>query len=111
MYMNTRTYIQRVNKEKTLTPREKRAFCGLPPKGKRKVSKEKQEEILKAASLKCPRLYNSVLYENNRVKVRLKQAPLKHITFIPKHLIRHFTPQEIRRAAKRLWYTKKYYNL
>ena len=111
MYMSTRSYTQRVNKQANLTQREKRAFCGLPPKGLRPVSKKKQVEIIKKASLKSPRLYKSVLYERNIVKVRLIDVPLKHTCFKPNQLIRHFTNDEIRRAANKFWRLKEYYNI
>ena len=45
------------------------------------MSKERPEEIIKNAGLKCPRLYNIVLYKHNHVKGRLSEVPLKHTTF------------------------------
>jgi hypothetical protein len=111
MYMNTRSYKKRVNKEVDLTLREKRALCGLPPKGKKKLCKKKQEEIIKGAGIKCRWLYNIVLFEHNCVKVRLTKVPLKHTSFKPAQLIRHFTDDEIRRAANRLWRIKRYYDI
>ena len=91
MYMNTRSYKKRVNKEVDLTLREKRALCGLPPKGKKKLCKKKQEEIIKGAGIKCRWLYNIVLFEHNCVKVRLTKVPLKHTSFKPAQLCLLYT--------------------
>ena len=102
-----------MNNQSNLTVKEKQALCGLPQPTIRGgvLSKKKQEEILKNASSKCRWLYNLVLYEPKCVKVRLTKVPLKHTSFKPAQLIRHFSENEVRRAANRLWQIKRYYNV
>ena len=108
--MVTRLYVRKIMKQKKMTKKDKHALCGIPHRGAKRVSKIQRERHMKRIRAKYPYLYNTILFENHLVKIKLPNMLLKHTTFKPCQLIRHFKPCEMRRAAKRLLKVKEKFN-
>ena len=52
-----------------------------------------------------------IQFENKRVRLRIPGYALKGVSFFPSQLIRHFKPDEIRRAAAKYLKLKERYHI
>jgi hypothetical protein len=109
--MEKHVFVRKLKKRK-LGKRAREALCDVHKKarGFKRLSKRQQEDYMKKLKKQYPNDYKMIFFENNLIKVRLPKMWLKHTSFKPSQLIRHFKPDEVRRAAKRLLKVKdKYY--
>jgi hypothetical protein len=78
---------------------------------KKKMRKECKDKYWQKIRARGHYEFRKIRFENNRVRLRIDGYSIKGVSFLPSKLIRHFKPEEIRRAAAKYLKLKERYHL
>jgi len=75
------------------------------------IRKEVKKRMMMKIRAQSRYEFNKIRFEKNRVRLRIVGYPLKGVSFFPSQLIRHFKPEEIRRAATKYLKLKERFHI
>ena len=75
------------------------------------IRKEVKKRMMRKIRARSNYQFNKIIFEKNRVRIRLVGYALRGVSFFPSQLIRHFKPEEIKRAATKYLKLKERYHI
>ena len=75
------------------------------------IRKEVKKRMIMKIRARSRYEFNKIRFEKNRVRLRIPGYALKGVSFLPSQIIRHFKPEEIRRAATKYLKLKERYHI
>jgi hypothetical protein len=75
------------------------------------IRKEVKKRMMKKIRAHSKYEFKKIRFEKNRVRLRIPGYALKGVSFLPSQIIRHFKPEEIRRAATKYLKLKERFHI
>jgi hypothetical protein len=75
------------------------------------IRKEVKKKMMMKIRARLSYEFRKIRFEKNKVRLRIPGYNIKGVSFFPSQLIRHFKPEEIRRAASKYLKLKERYHI